>query len=636
MDAKLVEMLGLLRDADYVRPEELAHHLGVSVRTVRTYVARANETLGPQARIVIKRGRGYQLVGGDELPHDGAHVPGAGVPSTREERISYLIDDLLARDDWITIDHLSQILYISRRTISNNLKDVEAIIRPFGLKLEKRPRYGVRVTGSEMGRRLCLAHRAMSGVRGPLAALGLEQDGGTIDAVSACVDRALQAAGGGFHVRSAAYQNLLVHIAIAVERIRRGMYVPLKRDDLDELKQTPEYPVARRIAQEVSERFSIGLPEEEVAYIAIHLAGKQVIDPVQANGCSVEISDEVWGLVSRMLDAVWEAFRFDFRGDLELRMNLARHIVPLLQRLRYHMELKNPLVHDVRSRFPLAFDMARESAVVLEREQGSTLSDDEVAYIAFAFALALERQKSARPKKNIVIVCASGAGSARLLEYRYRREFEAYLGDVIACDVSQLDALDFSHIDYVFTTVPLNRDLPVPVRRVGFFLDEPEIKEVRDLFESEGLAACTSFFSGELFFAHAPFADQQTAVHELVAALRTVDELPDSFEELVFARERAAPTAFGNRIAIPHPIDPVGTKTLVAVALLDTPIRWGPADAPDAPEVQVIFLISIAQENFGDLSGLYERISRLLTDAAAIDSLLRDQTLANLFRLMAG
>ena len=38
-----------------------------------------------------------------------------------------------------------------------------------------------------------------------------------------------------------------------------------------------------------------------------------------------------------MIETVWRAFRFDFRNDAELCMNLARHTMPPIVRLRYNM-----------------------------------------------------------------------------------------------------------------------------------------------------------------------------------------------------------------------------------------------------------------------------------------------------------
>ena len=80
------------------------------------------------------------------------------------------------------------------------------------------------------------------------------------------------------------------------------------------------------------------------------------------------------------------------------------------------------------------------------------IKEDEIGYIAVSFALALERQKAKEwAPKNILIVCASGKGSAQLLAYRYQQKFGKNLGRVQTCDVIGLRSVNFSKIDYVFS-----------------------------------------------------------------------------------------------------------------------------------------------------------------------------------------
>lgn len=75
------------------------------------------------------------------------------------------------------------------------------------------------------------------------------------------------------------------------------------------------------------------------------------------------------------------------------------------------MKLKNPLLKDIKARFPMAYAIALHSSSILTERYGHELKDDEVGYLALAFALAIERQNTELPKKNILIVCASGKGS---------------------------------------------------------------------------------------------------------------------------------------------------------------------------------------------------------------------------------
>lgn len=72
-------------------------------------------------------------------------------------RVSFLLNDLLMRSQWVTIEEYADLLYVSARTLSNDMRLVEQKLAQFDLTLEKRPRYGIRVAGGESQRRLCLA-----------------------------------------------------------------------------------------------------------------------------------------------------------------------------------------------------------------------------------------------------------------------------------------------------------------------------------------------------------------------------------------------------------------------------------------------------------------------------------------------
>ncbi len=627
--------------ADYIdahagiSPAEAAQDLDVSVRTIRTYVSQANAAMEPFAHIDHERGSGYRISIADQEAFD-TWLHGAGalrsgsVPQTPQERVTYLLNDLLMRNEWITLDDLANILFVSRGSISGDLKDVSRVLDRFGLKLERRSHYGIRVTGPEMARRVCFANIVMSQYGRPSINRHFPEEK-VLTGIAECVDEAVH--GTDFQINSVAYQNLLVHIAVALMRMRENYNVPMEAEQLAQIKQTREYPVACDIARLVGEKFEVEVPEEEAAYIAIHLAGKQTLNMGDAEEGSLIISDEVWEQVSAMLECIWRVYRFDFRGDLELRMNLARHIVPLAVRLQYNMDLKNPLLSDIKVRYPLAYAMAIDASTVLAERYGNSLSDDEVGYIALAFALALERQKTETPKKNILMVCASGAGSARLLEWRCQQEFGAYIGKISTCDVLDIDRVDFSDIDYVFTTVPITRPLPVPVREVKYFLDTSEVEEVKELLSGEEAPECASilgYFDHRLFFPHLAFDNKIEALDFLLAQAAEVKEVAPNFSELVWKREGSIATTFGNNVAMPHPLESASTETFVAVGLLDTPVPWDDYGRT----VQAVFLSSFGPSEGSELQGFYAVLAELLSSQRAITALVEDQTWETLSALI--
>lgn len=332
-----------------------------------------------------------------------------------------------------------------------------------------------------------------------------------------------------------------------------------------------------------------------------------------------------------MVRAVDCAFSLDLERDLELHMNLARHLGPLIVRLKYHMRLENPLCSDIRARYPFAFACALEASVVLTNIYDTGVSDDETAYLALAFALAMERRRlsEARPK-NILIVCASGMGSAELLAMRCREEFGDQLGSIRTLDVSQVASTDFSDVDYLFTTVPLLCSVPVPVREVGYFLDPRDVEDVRVLLtRPQSFGDVVDFVSPDLFVPHLRATSSEDAIMQLSALCIEHERVSPEFADFVLRRERSASTAFGNGVAIPHPITAASERTFVCIGLADEPIPW------DSQQVEVVLLISVAPDPDEDLRDFYDSFLCLTSNREALSRLLDERCFPTLLELLA-
>lgn len=575
MDARVKQLVNMIEDAQPVAVAVLAKRLEVSERAVRNYIHRANDSLAGVARIVGSKGQ-YRIdvARADELARllDGAALAHPGIPDTRDGRVSFLLNDLLMRSQWVTIEEYADLLYVSARTLSNDMRLVEQKLAQFDLTLEKRPRYGIRVAGGESQRRLCLA--------------------------------------------SLASRNLIMHLYIALGRIEQGCYVPAAESDVQKLEGTREYAAAFQIAANIKDALGVSMPREEVAFIAIHLLGRGTGVPEKG---SAVISDEMWEIASEMVRAVNDEFRFDFSGDLELRMNLARHIGPLGYRLEYHMHMDNPMLSDIKTRFPLAYSMAAGTSQVLERHFGSQPSDEELGYIAMAFALALEQQADQPRRKRILIVCASGAGSARMLEHQYRKQFGMYIDSIETCDVARVGTFDFSHIDYVFTTVPLNVKLPVPVREADFFLETSDVNAIRKVLSDDTAQSdsVSSFFSRALFFNRVEASSKQAVLRYLSERAVESGRVDAQFAQEVAERESASATSFGNGVAMPHGMHPLSAEAFVTVGLLEHPILWDEY----GHEVDIVFMVSFARSGGDEARILSSLLAEIFMDRQGVERL---------------
>lgn len=630
---KLVKQL---RERASMSLDEVARLLDVSTRTARAYIHDTNASMEGIAQIRFsRRDARYRLEIADAEGLDSwmtrmAQLEGVDGAEATRARVSYLLNDLLCRNDWVTIADLASVLFVTPQRISRDLKQVESKLSRFGLAIEKRPRYGIRVTGDEFARRLCLA--SLSSHEQITRVLGADDDESQclLEQITHCLEDVVQTE--GFPLSGMAFQNLVVHIYVALVRIRENCYVPMDALNVQRIQATPEYAVACKVATAIEGIAGVELPDEEIVYIAIHLAGKKTLNGLifgnnddtteDDEEVSPVISDNVWNVVSEILDKVYELFKFDFRSDLELRMNLARHLVPLSVRLKYNMRVDNPILNDIKTRFPLAYSMALESAEILERTWGNRPSEEETGFIAMAFALALDRQKTEPPKKNILVVCASGQGSARMLEMRYRKEFGKLIGNCIACDVASIGNVDFSNIDYVFTTVPITRPVPVPVCEVTYFLGSSETAHIKQVLSGvRNAAGQLRELDPRLFFTHLDLPDKQAAIDYLCDRVEEMRAVDKDFREKIARREQAATTSFGNLVAMPHPLEAVSDDAFVCIGLLDHPVVWDERGT----QVQAVFLVFFPRGGWHEQGSFFSMLADLFMDEQAILRILKNQ-----------
>ncbi len=630
-----------LSESEYQTAEALAEELGVSSKTIRNQLKNLNELLSEfEVYVESKHGSGYRLVVANpgrrkELEElmQKRELQESAIPNSSEERVQYLLEYLLNAERYVKLDDLSELLYISKKTLTNNLKEVECLLGEYNLSLKRKPNYGVCVEGKEFDRRLCIAGYVAEKIK--LAEkLGGDQDvTEEIQWIYKCVRGCLSKY--NFDISNVAFQNLILHIQIAILRMRGGHYVPMVEGDGEKVRNKKTYRMAEEILGMIKEKFSVGFPPSEIVYIAIHLEGKKMVLNAgigEESEGNLVISQEISDLVDQMLGAVNDAFKFDFREDLELRMSLSQHMVPLVVRLQHDMKLTNPLLKDIKERYSFAYTMATTACVVLNHKFHKAMKEDEIGYIALLFALALERKKTEVAKKNILLVCASGRGSAQLLLHRYKTEFGSYLNKISVCDVGRIGEQDFTEIDYVFTTVPIPVKIPVPIQEVEYFLKSSDIQAVKKTLMGKVDSPVLDIYPKELFLPHMKFANKEEALRTLCGFVCDKGLAPKEFIDSVRAREVLAKTAFGNFVAMPHPIEVMGERPFVCVAVLDDPILWT-EDAPDSL-IQVIFLVSVANYEHFDVQQFYQVTAKLLLDGESMQELIKYQSYDTLRNLL--
>ena len=611
-DNRLDTLLSSLSKESFVTLDSLSRKLQLSPRTIRELVRQLKEVLIKKGGdIERKRNLGIRLQITDEKLYQEfiKQRAFAVLPETGKQRSEFLLIRFFEISGYQKVEDLCDMLYVSRKTLSGNLKKTEQYLNNYHLQLIRKPHYGLKVSGSEPDLRRCLK--------------GLLQE--TEERWSQRIREKLKDAEeirmlftgsiyqSGYTIYEMDLPNIILQIQIALYRIEQGFLISQEEIRHQELLRESDIGVAQTCAYELERHFHITIPISEIRYLAIQLLGKKKIAEA-AN--SMVIDGEINQLVNQMLESVYHAFRLDLRADFDLNTLLRRHMVSLRIRLQYRLPLENPILEEIKEVYGFPYAVAAHASTVLAEHFQMPVPKEEIGYLALCFALSLKQKDKQKQKRNILLICATGVGSAKLFEYRFREMFDEYLGEIKTGDIGLLRTVDVSRFDYVFSTVPIFDPLPIPICQVNYFFDRHNVEEVERILKNEKEKDVRKYFSDSLFFTDIKGETKEEILKEICRKIDAVKKLPGEFGEYVLKRERLMQTDFYPYIAIPHPFKPITEDTFVSIAILEKPIFWHVYD------VQIVFLLSVSTKK-ENLENFYTMLSKFMTKEKEVQKLLQ-------------
>ena len=610
MKEEQIAILNLLHEDSYVTGKSLSEHLNVSEKTIRSRIKELNDSLNDSgARIDAKPKFGYRLEISDKALFESVsqNPLTIDVPQTIAERIRYIICELIEKNNYIKIDDFAEELFVSRNIISSDLKKAESILKIYGLELERRPNYGIRLIGNEFSRRLCLVNNSGNKELATVKNSNRREDYNQIRKILETVLNEDDVS-----MSDISLNNLVDHIALSVVRIKEGYHIKLDSEEVHKEIGNRSFCVARKLSEQLEKQFGIKMDEGEVCNIAIHLAGKLFNHANDgSNVISIDADDEI--LTDRILDSIYDAFGYSFKDNFELRMSLVQHLVPLKIRIKYGIPLENPLLTDLKRNYPLSYALGSHVATILSGIYHKAISEDEVGYLALIFQYAFEKNKEQVRKKNIVIVCVSGKAFSRLVSQRYRELYGEYIGSIYECSIHELTSFDFNDIDYVFSTVDLNVEIEVPVIRIDPFPEKRDDRIIREISVSNSF---DNYFDQKLFFTDIHADSKEEVLRLMCQRISSIINLPDVFYDLVLKRENYSRTDLGVGCAIPHPYERSGAEQFIAVSVLPEDLWWGYRN------IRIIFLLSLSADSDDDLQEFFKNLTDFAFDRQAVKELI--------------
>ena len=272
--------------------------------------------------------------------------------------------------------------------------------------------------------------------------------------------------------------NLFSHLYILLRRFRK-VGNSFNEDILDEKEkqQMQENPELATIAKEIignSEQYlHTKLPENESYYMYQYLVSSRM---QKATDELEDLSEQVKLISNAFIEKMSTQLQRSFE-DEELFGKLARHIKPMINRLRHGIEVKNNLLEQIKLEYTDLFFATEETArEICQVYDLPALTEDEIGFVTLYFAQAIEEHPQ---QLKVMIVCTTGIGTSELLKVKVHKKFRE-LAITAVLPSRDVEAALKQHPDteMIISTVQLTIDSPIPVVIVSAMLTMEDQKRL--------------------------------------------------------------------------------------------------------------------------------------------------------------
>lgn len=490
----------LLEQNKEISVKNLAEQVGVSKRTVQRelgYVDRSLKKYGVSFH--SRTGVGVWLTGDDgaraelaaALTESGDYDAG-----NREERRRRLILEILKEKGLKKLFYYSSQFGVSEATVSADLAEAEKWLERYGLHVIRKPGSGVSVEGTEENYRRAI--RAFISENIDTRTVKEAYEGGAarsydilgresisrilnqdivrrvIDCIMRVDDPQIQT------LTENSYMGLVIHISIAVNRIMKNEVI--EEEELpQEEKKDGACCLAEAIVSELEKEFEIAIPKVELSYICLHIRGSkhEKVEWDTAAGRSID-SQEIRQTVNRMIDAFGGENAYLLKQDDEFIQGLLAHLQPTLVRLLGGMQIRNPVLDEIKTNYADIYERCLNVSKVLEDFTGKKVPEEETGFLTVHFGAALVRLEGRNEqirKVHIGVVCSSGIGISRLMATKLKHVFQ---GRISIATYGKNDVTPFvaGKTDFFVSSISLE-NVDTPVIYVNPLLNDKDMEQIR-------------------------------------------------------------------------------------------------------------------------------------------------------------
>lgn len=399
--------------------------------------------------------------------------------SQKERRRQILGELLFVREPIKSYVFLSR-FHISEGTLAKDLDVLNEWLSSYQVKILRRPGVGILLEGTETAYRQAIANAALefmdngeilSLLRGSFkentpdeSVLLTNRLFSFIDPqIVTFVEEILADTEKELNIKytDSGYMALVVHLSLAIKRLRSGEKIEMDPEELANLSELPEYPVAEQIAERIERQFVLSIPREEIGFITMHLSSARIWPQTRRRRSQLQ-SINTHQVVMEIVERVEEELHLPFHTCNRMIEELTSHMDSMISRLSMNIQLDNSQGDVIRQKYPDIYQaVERACGLFRDRLYIEDISPSEITFVAMHFAAAAETLRGEQKKVAVAVVCPSGMGASRMLAANLIRSLHNIdIRQIMSAFSLDPKNLRENGIDLVISTVPLEIDFP--------------------------------------------------------------------------------------------------------------------------------------------------------------------------------
>ncbi|EAG4041911.1 PRD domain-containing protein [Listeria monocytogenes] len=587
----------------WVTSNELAAFCECTTRTIRNNIYKINEVT---PNLINSTKQGYQI--NLNIPFEFQSE------SDVTERKSKLLLELIKNSTkGVDLFELADILYISEVTLKkdiqqlkNELKeaDVKIVISKDRIKLIGKERakrkYMISLLYEEGGYRESIKSRIQEMIEFV-----------SIDKLQNIVKEVL--AQESITTNQYSMMNIVLHYAISIVRIQQGNTLIETQKTLIR-KHSKEYEISKKIAKILSEEYQIHFSEAETKQLGLLYVGLQNEQSANANHGELDqfVDKKIIDALKIVLANVEETYLIDLQNE-QLFIKLAIHVQSLYYRSRYKAYTRNLSLLDIKTSYPVTFDIAVYISSLLQEKLAIDFNEDEISFIALHIGSFLESENRdyIRLEIGLLVDDYHDLRTNMLKKLRARFENEATIELIENEDYEE-------NFDIILTT---NRDVALEKAGSIFIhtlLTTKDIKKITSRIQTKKKILENNIRGQQIdrYIVRSLYSNQidpseltpAKIREQMISKMEKQTFVTPEFKEKVEKREQMAPTSFPSGIAIPHSIKNDALQSGVSIMTLQEPIYWNDV------KVKIIALVAISKKDATEFNDFFEKFVGIVSE----------------------